>query len=217
MIHVPKTAGSVTTSLIKKSFNIPGDHPHETSTYYKSIISDEQWLKTFKFCFVRDPAERFVSTFSQLLAKPEKRSFDEYKKFNEHSFQRWFNDVYYPHIKGDTIKSKDLKLINWMKTNIKKEKPSGFNPDIYDFYLCTGNKKFDFELMLDFNKPKSEMKKFQRMYVNTTGNKLELNLEKIRDFNSPKYLDFWDSLTLKRFRDLNGKDIKFYNEFKEKM
>jgi hypothetical protein len=57
-IHVPKTAG---TSMEIQKF--VGGNSHATARVMKEIAGDEVWKSYFKWAFVREPLDRFISSF----------------------------------------------------------------------------------------------------------------------------------------------------------
>lgn len=58
-VHVPKTAGF---SLTKQLFGGLGTE-HASALVWRSLIADSEWPDRYKFAFVRNPANRFISAF----------------------------------------------------------------------------------------------------------------------------------------------------------
>ena len=79
-IHTPKTAG---TSMEQAPFT--GGGGHKTAQMMRDEVGEERWSRAFKFAFVRDPLDRFVSTFFHLLPKHEGKTLDSVV----HEASRW--------------------------------------------------------------------------------------------------------------------------------
>ncbi|MEM7506056.1 MAG: sulfotransferase family 2 domain-containing protein [Pseudomonadota bacterium] len=62
-IHIPKTAG---ISLIDALFGQPMGLSHTRIRTYRMLLSDEEYRRFHKFCFVRNPYDRLYSAFSFL-------------------------------------------------------------------------------------------------------------------------------------------------------
>jgi len=217
MIHVPKTGGTAVSNAIKIAFGDYGEHRHLDLNYYKSNIAPELWSSIFKFSFIRCPKERMVSTFKQLVEKryKEGRDFDEYKSCNPHDFNKWLVNVWHPHVSGKAIKSKDKKMITWMNKNVLPTKPSGFNPNIYHFYLGDNILSNNSLNLLDFRYCRQEfvfaMEKYQEK------NKTLINFDRIslilNEANENKYEFFWNKKSQDLFNNFNFLDLKFYETF----
>ena len=220
MIHVPKTAGTEVSNSIKKIFGNYGNHDHLDMNNYKQRVDSGTWESIFKFSFIRCPRQRMVSTFKQLLSKRYKpgRNFDEYKTFNPENFNKWIINVWFPHVTGNNIKCSDIKMINWIKSNVLHDKPNGFNPNIYRFYLGDNVLSNHSLNLLDFRFCKKEfdavMLKYQESVVlkkqNLNFKNASLNLN---EFNEPKYDNFWTTKSRNIFDKFNFFDIKFYEAF----
>ena len=67
-IHMPRCAGSSVEASI---FNMLHVSQHNTVPYWKSVFGSKFYDAKFKFTFVRDPLDRFISAFDYLLQRVE--------------------------------------------------------------------------------------------------------------------------------------------------
>ena len=210
-IHIPKTAGRAVAEV----FGVKS-HPHlsyiQAESFYNIESKDK---KPYTFAFIREPHDRFVSCFKQLLAKPYKRSFEKFKNFTPEEFQSWVKLVWFPHYNGKDIEVDDKKMQEWVTSEMDPLSPHGFNPDTYNIWLKNNNSNFNsIDQMLDFRNPLSEMKLLNNN-LNSRGNpeSISLELSKIRESNLGSYSHFWDSESKEMFESLAKSDIKFYERF----
>ena len=137
-IHVPKTGGTALKREASKLLGFTKNQPHShiSLSDLNAKMPPHLWDKTFKFCAIRDPHERFVSDFKQFFNKP-KRDFKEagyaMGDFSVDNFRKWMEDIWYPFISGKPIKTKDPKLIAWMDENASAD--SFFIQTIYHHYI----------------------------------------------------------------------------------
>ena len=76
-IHIPKTGGRA----VSEFFGVT-DYPHLTYSQAESFYNlESKEKKPFTFAFIRNPHDRFVSCFKQLVSKPKKRTFKNFKNF----------------------------------------------------------------------------------------------------------------------------------------
>ena len=78
-IHIPKTGGRA----VSEFFGVT-DYPHLTYSQAESFYNlESKEKKPFTFAFIRNPHDRFVSCFKQLVSKPKKRTFKNFKNFTK--------------------------------------------------------------------------------------------------------------------------------------
>lgn len=100
-IHIPKTAGTSITDLLKDNttnkkfrYNNHGKlrvlpdildyHKHSSSSRYEKLLGENLYSEYFKFTFVRNPWDRMVSWFEYArLGRP----------YNATEFERWIDMV----------------------------------------------------------------------------------------------------------------------------
>ena len=116
---------------------------HETIATYQKHFSKEAWDKTYKFCCIREPHERFLSYYlNHVIFKDgdemDLARFEE--KVHPNTFKNWFQKKY-----CTVVKSKK-------KSNLKK-----LNKDIYNYYLKDNQGKIDFDFILDFENLKEDL------------------------------------------------------------
>ena len=58
-IHIQKTAGK----SIRQALGLRGGADHRLAKEIKAEIGDEEWLRSFSFCFVRNPWDRIASAY----------------------------------------------------------------------------------------------------------------------------------------------------------
>tara|TARA_E500000331_G_scaffold297556_1_gene296926 strand:- start:1006 stop:1683 length:678 start_codon:yes stop_codon:yes gene_type:complete len=210
-IHIPKTAGRAVAEV----FGVKS-HPHlsyiQAESFY-NLKSKEK--KPYTFAFIRDPHDRFVSCFNQLLDKPYKRSFEKFKNFTPEEFQSWVKLVWFPHYNGKDIQVDDKKMQEWVTSEMDPLSPHGFNPDTYNIWLKNNNSNFNsIDQMLDFRNPLSEMKLLNNnLNSRDSLESISFELSKIRESNLGSYNHFWDSESLDMFNTFAEKDIDFYKGF----
>ena len=226
-IHIPKTAGRAVSLALMDGYHVhehltslaltDRHHVHEHLTYKQCEDNFEKWSvekKPFVFAVIRNPYERFVSNFNQLVGKRHKRTFSKFKKFQPQDFRLWVKTAWFPHYNGKNIQVDDEQMQNWLNTEAAVDKPHGFNPDTYDVWLKNSKNNFSsIDAFLDFSLLPSELKNLQeklRKYDLSKYKKFEM--DHIVEPNR-WYDNFWDKESKEMFESLAQSDIKFYERF----
>lgn len=95
-IHVPKTGGTSLSVVLRKyaSYSVAREYKiegkkfldvslmkHATALDVKKYVPKAKWDKYFKFCFVRNPWDLFVSLYSWLKPRSKKLKSKSFSKF----------------------------------------------------------------------------------------------------------------------------------------
>ncbi len=114
-LHIPKTAGtSIRESLLFYPPNgkIMQYDQHHTSKQILYLIGQKKWDQSFKFCFVRNPFDRFLSQHRYFLRK------GKLKDQKENDFQFWARKRINIALKFDPLRRQDHHFYpasDWMK------------------------------------------------------------------------------------------------------
>lgn len=96
MIHIPRVAGTSIETLI-------GGQGHKTVLYFKRFVigqSDLKWDKIFKFAFVRNPYDKFISSYKWAV-----NNYDDWKKMDINDLAKDIREKY------KTWEETDLKAL----------------------------------------------------------------------------------------------------------
>ena len=209
-IHIPKTGGRA----VSEFFGVT-DYPHLTYSQAESFYNlESKEKKPFTFAFIRNPHDRFVSCFKQLVSKPKKRTFKNFKNFTPSDFQSWVKLVWFPHYNEKPIKINDPKMQEWVLSEMCLSSPHGFEPNIYNTWLKNNSNNFNsIDALLDFQYPLAEMKRIIEKLNNKNKAMRQKQTDKINKSNLKSYSHFWDSESLNMFNSFAKKDIEFYKDF----
>lgn len=178
--HIPKTGGTSLNHILFKS-DIAG---HTGLLQVMAMVDPEGFNEAFKFAFVRNPFDRFVSTFKHLdrggwNTDHDAEFYDEYGSYIEEGFAGF------------------VKLM-------KKKGPYIHVVSIPQHeFICLGNK-----LIVDF------VGRFERIdsdfgYICTKLG-IEAELPKLNMGNSQSWESFYDENSMKVVQDIYKKDFEIF-------
>jgi len=98
-IHIPKTAGRSIAAGLNVDRTLTGKSHHRDIHYFKQQLSTKEFDDAFKFAFVRNPLDRFLSASAQAVGD-DKTSFEDLvinigKEENKTGFFKPQNEMIY--------------------------------------------------------------------------------------------------------------------------
>jgi len=210
-VHIPKTAG---TALSMSVFAPPSGDPHIGIPDLRVFHKDVEWDSFTKFCFLRDPFDRFASTYKQLTSK--KRIPEINHRLSHEHFRDFVLNYWAPMVKGESVGDvSDLGLVTWLRENVIDAKYSAFNPNVYQSYLKESDGSLGVDYVLDFSRPRSQLELIDKKIKAQGKSGITDRILFLREENPIRFNDFWDRETREVFREICKSDIEFYDELKK--
>lgn len=199
-----------------------------------NLLSDnniEGTKDVFTFSIFRDPYDRFVDAFQDLVGTHRENNFTVFNDFNPALFRRWVENIWLPCFTGEKIVDvEDQGMVDYCTKNLKKDILGSFNPNAYFLYCQSKDLDFshinmfiDYEMieegLMDVQDIISQAHSdagidFSISFCEAPEFKDAIKKNVIRDLLARKHDVFWDNNTRKIFNDLNSIDIKFFKIFK---
>jgi chondroitin 4-sulfotransferase 11 len=181
-VHIPKSAGTVIRNVLKtndREFKVIFNHPTFSKIQTKYDLSTY-----FKFTFIRNPWDRFVSTFFYLKqnVKDEKLLNEARKKLSDYSFTSF------------------VKKLHLEKTEFNEFHFLHFRPQIH-FLESLDN--------IDFV---GRFENFQQDF-NTVCDKIGILRQELPHYNKTKhkhYTEYYDDETREIVAEKYAKDIEYF-------
>jgi hypothetical protein len=209
-VHIPKTAG---TALSKTVFYPPPGDPHIGIPDLRVFHKDVEWDSYVKFCFLRDPFDRFASTYKQLVSKQREPKLRH--KMKPEEFRDFVLNYWAPIVTGQKPKGEDTSMIEWLRINVVNKKYSAFSTKVYQDYLQESDGSLGVDYALDFSRPRIEIIETIDEKLKTLGKPIT-NSRGLRPENPIKWDNFWDHKTRQCFEEICKSDIEFYDELKKR-
>ena len=192
------------------------------------LLSDNNLEGTkdvFTFSIFRDPYDRFVDAFQDLVGTHRENNFTVFNDFNPVLFRRWVENIWLPCFTGEKILDlEDQGMVDYCIENLKKDTLGSFNPNAYFLYCQTKDLDFShINMLIDYEMIETGLRQVQdiiNQLYSDAGIDFSISFCDTPEFkdaigkNVIKYDVFWDNNTRKIFNDLNSIDIKFFKIFK---
>jgi hypothetical protein len=187
-IHIPRTAGT-SIAYQKDIFEITDDGTHDFVINVKNRVGQDIWNRYFKFCFVRNPFDRFVSLYFY---------FSQMSK--EH---RWYNDNIPVLTEVQAYEDFEDFCVNFSKTKCR-----------YNFHFIPQYKWITDEkgnILIDF------VGKFENLNKSWESIYKDLSIEGYNALPHENlsahrcYKDYYSNKTRRIVRRIYKKDIKMFN------
>jgi hypothetical protein len=210
-IHVPKTSGTVLSRTIFK----PTGHPHLGIPGLRKFHSDLEWDSLIKFCFLRNPYDRFVSTYKQLVNK--KRTPPITHQMNIKDFRDFVLNYWSLMVTGKTDQVPDSNLKIWLQKNVLELEYTAFSPKTYQNYLQEVDGTLGVDFVLDFDFPRSQLRIIDKALIERNRPSISKSIGPILEINKSSYDNYWDHETRSTFTEICKSDIEFYNQLRLKI